>query len=179
MSRVSFASYPYMLGFEELDRLVERTHKASSDGYPPFNIEQRDDQSYRITLAVAGFREEDLAITIEDAQLVVRGKQQLDEDRVYLHRGIAARSFSWETDASAEAALFRSLVDTGAGASALGEPTVEPAPLRPERWSTLSSSTSIRSTIRMNMAAPSEYAAPPSSSPGTRAVMARKMLSRT
>lgn len=94
MSRVSFASHPFLLGFEQLDRLVERTQKAGSDGYPPYNIEQQGDNAYRITLAVAGFAEEDLAITIEDRQLVIRGRQAPEDDeRVFLHRGIAARQF--------------------------------------------------------------------------------------
>lgn len=94
MSRITFAQHPFLLGFEQLDRLVERTQKAGSDGYPPYNIEQRGDNAYRITLAVAGFAEEDLAITVEDSQLVVRGRQAADEDqRVFLHRGIAARQF--------------------------------------------------------------------------------------
>lgn len=94
MSRMTFASHPFLLGFEQLDRLVERTAKASSDGYPPYNIEQRRENAYRITLAVAGFREEDLQITVEDAQLVIRGKQSDDaENRIFLHRGIAARQF--------------------------------------------------------------------------------------
>jgi HSP20 family molecular chaperone IbpA len=93
MTRVSFASHPYMLGFEQLDRLVERTQKGS-DGYPPYNIEQSGENAYRITLAVAGFAEDDLSITVEDSQLVVRGKQvEIDEGRVFLHRGIAARQF--------------------------------------------------------------------------------------
>ena len=94
MSRVSFASHPFLLGFEQLDRLVERTQKSGSDGYPPYNIEQQADNAYRITLAVAGFAEEDLAITIEDRQLVIRGRQvHDDEEHVFLHRGIAARQF--------------------------------------------------------------------------------------
>ena len=68
--------------------------KASGDGYPPFNIEQTSDRSYRITLAVAGFAEADLSITVEDNQLVVRGRQSdTGEERVFLHRGIAARQF--------------------------------------------------------------------------------------
>ncbi|MGM0585651.1 MAG: Hsp20 family protein [Pseudomonadota bacterium] len=94
MSRMTFASHPFLLGFEQLDRLVERTAKTSSDGYPPYNIEQRGENAYRITLAVAGFREEELQITVEDSQLVIRGKQTDDsQDRVFLHRGIAARQF--------------------------------------------------------------------------------------
>ena len=94
MSRMTFASHPFLLGFEQLDRLVERTSKSGNDGYPPFNIEQVADGAYRITLAVAGFREEDLAITLEDRQLVIRGRQTDDsEGRIFLHRGIAARQF--------------------------------------------------------------------------------------
>jgi HSP20 family molecular chaperone IbpA len=94
MTKVTFASHPYLLGFEQLDRLVERTAKSGNDGYPPYNIEQRGETSYRITLAVAGFAEPDLAITVENNQLVVRGRQAEEpEDRVFLHRGIAARQF--------------------------------------------------------------------------------------
>jgi HSP20 family molecular chaperone IbpA len=94
MSRISFASHPFLLGFEQLDRLVERTAKTGSDGYPPYNIEQRGEDAYRITLAVAGFTEADLAITLEDGHLIVRGRQaDEDEGRVFLHRGIAARQF--------------------------------------------------------------------------------------
>lgn len=95
MSRVSFTSQPFLLGFERLDKLVERTLKSGSDNYPPFNIEQRGEDSYRITLAVAGFSEDDLSITVEEQQLVIRGRRENGEDgdRVYLHRGIAARPF--------------------------------------------------------------------------------------
>jgi HSP20 family molecular chaperone IbpA len=94
MTKVTFASHPFLLGFEQLDRLVERTARAGSDGYPPCNITQTADGAYRITLAVAGFAEDDLAITLENNQLTVRGGQSDDpEGRVYLHRGIAARQF--------------------------------------------------------------------------------------
>ena len=94
MTKMTLASYPHMLGFEQLERLLERTTKSGNDGYPPYNIEQTSDHSYRITLAVAGFAEADLAITVEDRQLVIRGRQTDDsEGRVYLHRGIAARQF--------------------------------------------------------------------------------------
>jgi HSP20 family molecular chaperone IbpA len=94
MSRISFTSQPFLLGFEELDRLVERTLKSGSDNYPPFNIEQRAEDAYRITLAVAGFAEADLEITVEERQLVIRGRQGTeDAGRTFLHRGIAARPF--------------------------------------------------------------------------------------
>jgi len=94
MSKLTLASHPLLLGFEQLDRMVERAAKSGSDGYPPFNIEQSGSASFRITLAVAGFAENDLSITLEDRQLTVRGKQaEIPEDRVFLHRGIAARQF--------------------------------------------------------------------------------------
>lgn len=94
MTKLTLGSYPHLLGFEQLERLLERTAKSGNEGYPPFNIEQTADGAYRITLAVAGFREQDLSITVEDRQLVIRGRQT-DEgaDRVFLHRGIAARQF--------------------------------------------------------------------------------------
>ncbi|AXI45372.1 heat-shock protein Hsp20 [Sulfitobacter sp. SK012] len=94
MTKMTLASYPHMLGFEQLERVLERTAKSGNEGYPPFNIEQTSDFSYRITLAVAGFAEQDLSITVEDGQLVIRGRQRDDsEGRVFLHRGIAARQF--------------------------------------------------------------------------------------
>lgn len=93
-TKLSLGAHPYLLGFEQLERLVERTAKAGSEGYPPFNIEAVAENAYRITLAVAGFRDEDLQITLEDRQLVVRGRQGDDgAERVWLHRGIAARAF--------------------------------------------------------------------------------------
>ncbi len=94
MTKLSLGAHPFLLGFEQLERLVERTAKSGNEGYPPFNIEQSGETNYRITLAVAGFRETDLAITVEDRQLVIRGRQADDsEGRLYLHRGIAARQF--------------------------------------------------------------------------------------
>jgi HSP20 family molecular chaperone IbpA len=94
MTKLALGSHPFLLGFEQLERLVERTAKTDSAGYPPYNIEQTSETGYRITLAVAGFAEGDLSITLEDKQLVVRGRQSDDSDgRVFLHRGIAARQF--------------------------------------------------------------------------------------
>lgn len=94
MTKMTLASYPHMLGFEQLERLLERTAKTGNEGYPPFNIEQTSDFSYRITLAVAGFGDDDLAITVEDRQLVIRGRHSENlEERVFLHRGIASRQF--------------------------------------------------------------------------------------
>lgn len=94
MTKLALGTHPFLLGFEELERLVERTAKSGNDGYPPYNIEQTSENSYRITLAVAGFAEDDIAITLEDSSLVIRGRQTDDSaGRVFLHRGIAARQF--------------------------------------------------------------------------------------
>ena len=93
MSRLSLFNSPLLLGFDHFERALDRVSKISSDGYPPYNIEQLGENELRITLAVAGFTMADLKITIEDNQLVVRGKQTDDGNRVYLHRGIAARQF--------------------------------------------------------------------------------------
>lgn len=85
---------PLFLGFDHLEQMLERAAKSSSDGYPPYNIEQISPTGLRITLAVAGFTMDDLQITQEDNQLVIRGRQADDsQGRVFLHRGIAARQF--------------------------------------------------------------------------------------
>jgi HSP20 family molecular chaperone IbpA len=93
MSRLSLFNSPLLLGFDHFERALDRVSKAATDGYPPYNIEQLGENELRITLAVAGFAMSDLKITIEDNQLVLRGKQTDDDNRVYLHRGIAARQF--------------------------------------------------------------------------------------
>ncbi len=97
MSRMLLSS-PLLLGFDEIERLVDRISKNGADGYPPYNIERitRSDEgpeALRITLAVAGFTLDQLDITVEDSQLIVRGKQVDDKPRDYLHRGIATRQF--------------------------------------------------------------------------------------
>jgi len=93
MTRSAYFNSPFLLGFEHLDRLLERTMKAAGDGYPPYNIEQSGDEDLRITLAVAGFAPDELTVTVEDRQLVIKGKQSESPDRTFLHRGIAARQF--------------------------------------------------------------------------------------
>ena len=94
MAKLSFGAYPHMLGFEQLEQLLERTEKSSNEGYPPFNIEQTSDRSFRISLATAGFSEADLSITLENRQLVIHGKKNQEIDkRIFLHRGIATRQF--------------------------------------------------------------------------------------
>ena len=93
MSRLSLFNSPLLLGFEEIERTLDRLAKAGGDGYPPYNIEQTGKDSLRITFAVAGFSRTDLNVTLEEGQLVIRGQQTDDKGRIYLHRGIAARQF--------------------------------------------------------------------------------------
>lgn len=93
MSRLSLFNSPLLLGFDQFERALDRVSKAAADGYPPYNVEQTGENALRITLAVAGFTADDLCVQVEDRQLVVRGKQTEERERVYLHRGIAARQF--------------------------------------------------------------------------------------
>ncbi len=93
MSRLSLFSSPLLLGFDQFERALDRVSKTTADGYPPYNVEEIGEAALRLTLAVAGFKPEELSVQIEDNQLVVRGKQVEESDRVYLHRGIAARQF--------------------------------------------------------------------------------------
>jgi HSP20 family molecular chaperone IbpA len=98
MSRPTLMNSPFLLGFDEIEKALERVTRTASDGYPPYNIERvpRDGdlpERLRITLAVAGFSRDQLAITLEEGQMVIRGRQQDDRERQFLHRGIAARQF--------------------------------------------------------------------------------------
>jgi HSP20 family molecular chaperone IbpA len=94
MAKLSFGAYPHMLGFEQLEKLLKRTEKSSNEGYPPFNIEQTSDRSFRISLAVAGFSEAELSITLDNRQLVIQGKKHQETvTKIFLHRGIATRQF--------------------------------------------------------------------------------------
>lgn len=98
MTRLSAFSSPLLLGFEEIERALDRLSKAASDGYPPYNIErlartEARAETLRITLAVAGFSGDELDVTVEENELIVRGKQQDEPARAYLYRGIAARQF--------------------------------------------------------------------------------------
>lgn len=94
MPRLSVFNSPLLLGFDHFEQVLDRVAKSSAEGYPPYNIEQTASNSLRITLAVAGFSMDDLSVTIEDNQLMVRGRnKQDDSDRVFIHRGIAARQF--------------------------------------------------------------------------------------
>ncbi len=99
MSRVSLFSSPLLLGFDELERMVDRASKTSGDAYPPYNIEhlpapEGGPQQWKITVAVAGFTREQIEVTVEENQLVIRGRQKDDEAKAFLHRGIAARQFN-------------------------------------------------------------------------------------
>ncbi|TQV83234.1 Hsp20 family protein [Denitrobaculum tricleocarpae] len=93
MTRMSLFNSPLMLGFEQFEQAIDRISKTASDGYPPYNVEKLADNRLRITLAVAGFTTDDMQVQIESNQLVIHGKQNDEQGRVYLHRGIAARQF--------------------------------------------------------------------------------------
>ena len=98
MTRIPTLNSPFLLGFDDIERALDRVSRTASDGYPPYNIERitrtdTEPEMLRITLAVAGFTREQLDVTVEERQLLVRGRQTDDRERVYLHRGIAARQF--------------------------------------------------------------------------------------
>jgi len=98
MTRIPTLNSPFLLGFDDIERALERVSRNTSDGYPPYNIEriartQAKPEMLRITLAVAGFTRDQLDITLEERQLIIQGKQTDDQERTYLHRGIAARQF--------------------------------------------------------------------------------------
>lgn len=93
MNRTFLLNSPFLLGFEHMETLLERAAKTASDSYPPYNVEQTGERALRITLAVAGFSPEELEVTVEGRQLIVRGKQSEGDGKTYLHRGIAARQF--------------------------------------------------------------------------------------
>ena len=94
MTKFSFATHPNLLGFEEIDRLVDRAIKTGNDSYPPYNIEQSNQNVYNISIAVAGFKLQDLSVAVEESTLVIRGDaQETSVNKVYIHRGIARRQF--------------------------------------------------------------------------------------
>lgn len=114
MSRLTLFNSPLLLGFDHFEQALERVSKAAADGYPPYNIEQIGEDGLRITLAVAGFSESDLSIQLEDNQLVIRGKQADEEgERVYLHRGIAARQFQRSFVLADGIEVVRAYLDSG------------------------------------------------------------------
>ena len=125
MSRVSMFSSPLLLGFDQLERTLERLAK-NAEGYPPYNIEPIGENGLRITLAVAGFSSDDLAIELVENQLSVRGKQADDPTRVYLHRGIAARQFQRAFMLADGIEVTGARLDNGLLEIDLVRPTVEP-----------------------------------------------------
>jgi len=132
MNRISLFNSPLLLGFDHFERAIDRVAKASTDGYPPYNIEQTGDDRLRITLAVAGFTMHDLVVQIEDNQLVIRGKQAEDRERLYLHRGIAARQFQRSFVLAEGIEVTGASLDNGLLHIDLMRPTVEPKVRRVE-----------------------------------------------
>lgn len=140
MNRLSLFNSPLLLGFEHFEQVLDRIAKSSTEGYPPYNVYQLGENRLGITLAVAGFAADDLEVQIRDQQLVIRGKQRDDEDRVYLHRGIAARQFQRSfvladgievVEASLENGLLRIVLERP-----VNEPQVKTVPIetrKPER----------------------------------------------
>jgi HSP20 family molecular chaperone IbpA len=130
MSRSLYFNSPYLLGFENLERLLERTAKAAGDGYPPYNIEEFGPDRLRITLAVAGFGRDELNVTVEDNQLVVRGKQTESTDKTFLHRGIAARQFQRAFVLAEGIEVTGAELENGLLSINLARPKVEPRVLK-------------------------------------------------
>ena len=126
MSRLTLFNSPLLLGFDHFERALDRVSKTAADGYPPYNIEQTGENALRITLAVAGFSMRDLAVQIENNQLVVRGKQSEDKERIYLHRGIAARQFQRSFVLAEGIEVAGAWLDNGLLNIDLVRPVVEP-----------------------------------------------------
>lgn len=126
MSRLSLFDSPLLLGFDHFERTLDRVSKASSDGYPPYNVEQIGESHLRITLAVAGFCGEELQVLVEDSQLVIRGRQVDDKDRVFLHRGIAARQFQRSFVLAEGIEVLDARLENGLLHIDLEQPIVEP-----------------------------------------------------
>lgn len=118
---------PFLLGFEQFERTLNRISKTTGDGYPPYNIEQVAENGIRITIAVAGFAWDDLDLTVEDNQLVVRGKNSAEApDRVFLHRGIAARQFQRSFVLADGIEVVSAALDNGLLSISLERPIVDP-----------------------------------------------------
>ncbi|WP_439611097.1 Hsp20 family protein [Reyranella sp.] len=125
MSRVTMFNSPLLLGFDQLERTLDRLAK-NAEGYPPYNIERIGENGLRITLAVAGFTSDGLAIELVENQLTVRGKQADDSDRIYLHRGIAARQFQKAFMLADGIEVVGARLDNGLLSIDLVRPVVEP-----------------------------------------------------
>lgn len=125
MARLSLFNSPLLLGFDHFERTLDRIGKQAAEGYPPYNIEQLGEDRLRITVAVAGFGLDDLDIQIEHNQLTVRGRRKEDPDRVYLHRGIAARQFQRSFVLAEGVEVTGAALDNGLLAIELVRPPVE------------------------------------------------------
>ncbi len=125
MSRVSMFNSPLLLGFDQLERTLDRLAK-NAEGYPPYNIERIGENGLRIVLAVAGFATDDLVIELIENQLTVRGKQTEDGDRIYLHRGIAARQFQRAFMLADGIEVMGARLDNGLLSIDMARPVAEP-----------------------------------------------------
>ena len=135
MARVSAFSSPLLLGFDEIERALDRLSRGTGDGYPPYNIERlpksaENDEILRITLAVAGFSENELDVTVEDNQLVIRGRQRDEQNRIFLYRGIAARQFQKVFVLAEGIEVLGATLKDGLLSVDLVRPTVERTPRR-------------------------------------------------
>ena len=126
MTRVSLSNNPLFLGFDQIERVLDRVSKAATDGYPPYNVEQVSEDRLIITLAVAGFGAENLQVQVEDNQLLVRGRQADEGERVYLHRGIAARQFQRSFVLAEGIEVAGAVLDHGLLSIDLVRPVIEP-----------------------------------------------------
>jgi HSP20 family molecular chaperone IbpA len=126
MSRLSLFNSPLLLGFDHFERAVDRIAKNAADSYPPYNVEQVAENRLRITVAVAGFGADDLQVQLEDNQLVVRGRQSDETERVYLHRGIATRQFQRSFVLAEGIEVKGAKLDNGLLGIDLERPLVEP-----------------------------------------------------
>lgn len=113
--RLSIFDSPFLLGFDQFEQALDRVSRSASEGYPPYNIEQLSESQLRITVAVAGFQMDDLSVQLEQNQLVIRGKRQEadDEQRVFIHRGIATRQFQRSFILSDDIEVIGALSDNG------------------------------------------------------------------
>jgi HSP20 family molecular chaperone IbpA len=113
--RLSLFDSPFLLGFDQFERALDRVSRGAAEGYPPYNIEQIGETQLRITIAVAGFEMDDLSVQLEQNQLVIRGRKQGEEDesRVFLHRGIATRQFQRSFILSDDIEIMGASLDNG------------------------------------------------------------------
>lgn len=127
MTRSAYFDSPFLLGFEPLERLLERTAKSAGDSYPPYNIEATEEGGIAIILAVAGFAKEEITVTVEDHQLVIRGRQIEAGDKTFLHRGIAARQFLRAFVLADGIEVKSAALENGLLRIILSRPTIQPS----------------------------------------------------